>query len=99
MRVLSPFMVMAAASCAWAASAVCQSQPPPPPAAAMPAAAPGDASALVARLKQRYQELNSVPVRLTEVFQTRTRSLGNQDVTATGTLITYQLGENARSVL
>jgi hypothetical protein len=54
---------------------------------------------VLGRVKQRYTELNPIPIRLIQTFQTVTRAIGDQDVSSTGTFVTFQQGQNARTVL
>ncbi|TGD95124.1 hypothetical protein [Methylobacterium nonmethylotrophicum] len=77
------------------------SRPPADPSQAVqaPAAQPPDARQLAADLRRRYAELNRIPTRLTQNFQARTRAVGQEDVATTGTLVTYQLGPYAKTVM
>jgi len=71
-----------------------------PPAVAPPQSAPlKDAASLLARVKQRYTDLNPLPIRLNQRFQTVTRAAHQEDVFTNGTFITYQQGPNERTVL
>jgi hypothetical protein len=70
----------------------------PPPVNAPPGQS-NDPGAVLGRVKQRYTDLNPLPIRLIQTYQTLTRTAGDEDVSSTGTLVTYQQGLNERTVL
>jgi len=80
-------------------------QTPPAPGQTPPAVASAqsgqmkDAASVLARVKQRYTDLNPLPIRLNQRFETVTRAAHQEDVTTYGTFITYQQGPNERTVL